>query len=113
MKKVVLPQNQMRQWITETLEVDARVQTLETPLWLKCYMFTMQELNGSVVAGFHVLKKLFYTTEAMMNAGTKHSIVFVLLKMHLALAILKSSKKNDCDNALAQLLGIEAPVHET
>ena len=76
-------------------------------------MFTMPELNGSGVAGFHVLKKLFYTTEAMMNAGTKRSIVFVLLQMHLALAILKSTKKNDRDNPLAGLLGIEVPVNET
>jgi len=28
----MLPQNRMRQWIRETLEADARVQTLGTPL---------------------------------------------------------------------------------
>jgi hypothetical protein len=76
-------------------------------------MFTMPELNGSGVAGFHVLKKLFYTTELMMNAGTKRSIVFVLLQMHLVLAIMKSTNKNDRDNPLAELLGIDTKVNET
>jgi hypothetical protein len=120
-KKIMLPQNQMRQWIRETLEVAARVQTLSTPLQLKCYMFTMPEVKGGGVAGFHVLKKLFYTTESMMNAGSKRSIVFVLLQMHLALAILKSSRtegrdkglENERDNPLAQLLGLDVVEHGT
>lgn len=117
-KKVMLPQSQMRQWIRETLEVNARVQTLGTPLQLKCYMFTMPELNGGGVAGFSVLKRLFYTTGSMMNAGSKRSIVFVLLQMHIALEVLKSARadqgiENDRDNPLAQLLGLEVVQHGT
>jgi len=91
-KLVLVPQNLMRQWIRETLEVAARVQTLQTPLQIKCYMFTMQELAGGGVGAFHAFKKLFYTTEAMMNYGSKRAIVFVLLQIRLALFILKNGR---------------------
>ena len=40
-KLMLVSQNVMRQWIKHTLEVAARVQSLRTPLQLKCYMFTM------------------------------------------------------------------------
>jgi hypothetical protein len=91
-KLVVVPQNLLRRWIRETLEVAARVQTLQTPLQIKCYMFTMQELAGGGVGAFHTFKKLFYTTEAMMNYGSKRAIVFVLLQIRLALLILKNGR---------------------
>ena len=112
-QKIIMPQNKMRQWIRQILEVDARVQTLMTPLQFKCYMFTMPEIGGASVAAFHVLKNLFFTTEAMMNAGSKRSIVFVLLQMHLALEVLKNSKRDERGNPLAEVLGIEVPEHET
>lgn len=103
----ITPKRQMRQWIRETLEVSANVQTLKTPLQLKCYMFTMPERTGGGVAAFHVLKKLFYTTESMMNTGSQRSIVFVLLQIHLALEILKQNiidtNQNFC-NPLYNLL---------
>jgi hypothetical protein len=88
-KLVLVPQNLMRQWIRETLEVASHIQTLFTPLQMKCYVFTMQELAGGGVGAFNVFKQLFYTTEAMTNYGSKHSIVFVLLKIRLPLLILK------------------------
>jgi hypothetical protein len=112
-QKIIMPQNKMRQWIRKILEVDARVQTLKTPLQFKCYMFTMPELGGASVAAFHVLKNLFFTTESMMNAGSKRSIVFVLLQMHLALEILKNSERYERGNPLAELLEIDVPELET
>jgi hypothetical protein len=112
-QKIIMQQNKMRQWIRKILEVDARVQTLKTPLQFKCYMFTMPELGGSSVAAFHVLKNLLFTTESMMNAGSKRSIVFVLLQMHLALQILKNSQRNERGIPLAELLDIDVPELET
>jgi hypothetical protein len=53
-------------------------------------MFTMQELAVCGVGAFNVFKKIFYTTEARMNCGSKHSIVFVLLQITLVLLILKN-----------------------
>jgi hypothetical protein len=88
-KLMLVPQNLLRQWVRETLEVARRVQTLQTPLQMKCYMFTMQELAAGGVGAFYTFKKLFYTTEAMMNYGSQRSIVFVLLQIRLALFILK------------------------
>jgi hypothetical protein len=59
-KLMIVPQNLIRQWIRETLDVAGRVQTLQTPLQVKCYMFTMQELAGAGVGAFHAFQKLFY-----------------------------------------------------
>ena len=112
-QKIIMPQDKMRQWIRKVLEVDARVQTLKTPLQFKCYMFTMPELGGEGVAAFHVLKNLFFTTESMMNAGSKRSIVFVLLQMHLALEILKNSNRHERGNSLAELCGLDVLEHKT
>ena len=77
------------------LSVQHRHQTLLTLLQMKCYMFTMQELasgGGGGGGAFHTFKKLFYTTEAMMNYGSNHSIVFVLLQIRLALLILQNGQ---------------------
>jgi hypothetical protein len=41
---------------------------------------------------FHRLKTLFYTSEAMMNYGSKRTIVFVILQMRLALLMLKCDR---------------------
>lgn len=38
-QKIIMPQDKMRQWIRKVLEVDARVQTLKTPLQFKCYVY--------------------------------------------------------------------------
>jgi hypothetical protein len=112
-QKIIMPQNKMRQWIRKILEVDARVQALKTPLQFKCYMFTMPEIGGASFAAFHILKNLFFTTESMMNAGSQRSIVFVLLQMHLALEILKNSRRDERGNPLAELLDVKVPEHGT
>lgn len=52
----------------------------------------MQELASGGGGAFHTFKKLFYTTEAMMNYGSNHSIVFVLLQIRLALLILQNGQ---------------------
>jgi hypothetical protein len=88
-KLMIAPQNLMHQWIRETLDVAGRVQTLQTPLQIKCYMFTMQELAAGGVGAFHTLKQLFYTTEAIMNYGSRRGIVFLLLQIRLALLLLR------------------------
>jgi hypothetical protein len=90
-KLVLVSNDLMRRWIRETLEVSARVQSLLTPLQIKCYLFTMPEVAGVAGGAFEVFKKLFYTTEALMNAGSKRSILFVLLQIRLALLILKNA----------------------
>ena len=43
-KLVLVPQDLLRRWIREMLDVAERVQSLATPLHMKCYMFSMQEL---------------------------------------------------------------------
>jgi hypothetical protein len=103
-KLMIVPQNLMRKWIREILDVAGRVQSLQTPLQMKCYMFTMQELAGGGVGAFKTFQKLFYTTEAMMNYGSKRGIVFVLLQIRLALLILKHDPV-ERSNPLVQLFG--------
>ena len=92
-KLVLVPQDLLRRWIRESLEVANSVQSLLTPLQIKCYMFTMPELHGGGVGAFTMLKSLLYTIEAMMNYGSKRSIVFVLLQVRLALKQLKNASR--------------------
>jgi hypothetical protein len=108
-KLMLVPQDLMRQWIRKTLDVAARVLALRTPLQIKCYMFVMQELSGQGVGAFYTLKKLFYTTEAMMNYGSKRGIVFVLLQMRLALLSLKYGAWQR-SNPLVDLFGVDLNV---
>jgi hypothetical protein len=84
-KLMLINSNLMLKWIQQILEVAARKESLRTPLQIKCYMFTMP-------TAFHRLKTLFYTSEAMMNYGSKRAIVFVLLQMRLALLMLKCGR---------------------
>lgn len=105
-KLMLVPQDLLRRWIRETLQVAGRVQSLQSPLQMKCYMFTMPELSGGGVGAFHSFKRLFYTTEAMMNYGSKRSVVFVLLQMRLLLLQLQHAQTTR-SNPLAELL---APV---
>jgi hypothetical protein len=108
-KLMLVPQDLMRQWIRKTLDVAVRVLALKTPLQMKCYMFVMQELAGHGVGAFHTLKKLFYTTEAMMNYETKRGIVFVLLQVRLVLLTLKQGAQKR-SNPLVDLFGITLDV---
>ena len=85
-KLMLISSNLMLRWIQHILEVSARKETLRTPLQIKCYMFTMP-------TAFHRLKTLFYTSEAMMNYGSKRAVVFVLLQMRLALLMFKCCQK--------------------
>jgi hypothetical protein len=104
-KLMLVSQNVMRQWIKHTLEVAARVQSLRTPLQVKCYMFTMP-------TAFYKLKNLFYTTEAMMNYASKRAIFFVLLQMRLALLMFKYAQV-EYSNPLVQLFAENKSVNES